>query len=350
MSEEMKQEQLTTVMNDIINFRSDPPSDIERFNIVLYSLKGFKKNEPTVDFIERLITELTIVVPLPKLTIDPFLDKVAQKLLNASEKMKINPDKFTKEEIENIVKPLIKNYDHISIIYDTHNNASKFLTKIVLKEDVRGTGFDSPNVKNLFELNTDQLQNQFIGSAGRQIGRTGHYLVVMIDDYEKVVKRNDITEEEYREFKHVFNLFDENNDGVILPKEFETIISKPGIKISWPSIVKFQKILFKDPNIGVQLEEFIDAGIKFGIFDHDDVIRRIFDLYCDDTDNDTLSLLGLKRMVNEHEVEPHKGDVNLLFKFAVDKTANVTFVEFRDFVRKGIKAGTIKLPSKVNQL
>merc|ERR1711957_456550 len=100
-------------------------------NIVLYSLKGFKKNEHTVAFIERFIEELDLMDPLPKIEMDPFLNKVAQKILNASEKMKINPDKLTEEEIQNIVKPLIKNYEYLNIIYDTHSNAHKLLTKIV---------------------------------------------------------------------------------------------------------------------------------------------------------------------------------------------------------------------------
>ena len=115
--------------------------------------------------------------------------------------------------------------------------------------------------------------------------------------------------------------------------------------------MKFQKLLFKDSNVtGANLDEFIDASIKFGVFDSDDVIRRVFDLYCDDAENDTLSLLGLKRIANELEHEPYKGDVNLLYKFAVDKTAGVTYIEFRDFIKKGLKSGTITLPNKEKNL
>lgn len=343
MSSPLKQEDLDTVINDIIAIRSEPETMIERFNIVLYSLKGFKKNESTVFFIEGFINELTNLDPLPRMEVDPFLGEVAQKILNASEKMKVNPEKFSESEINNIVKPLIKNYENLNIIYDTHTNASKFLTKIVLKEDSRGSGFDSPNVITLFDTSTN-----YIGGAGRLIGRTGHYLIVTIDKYDKIQKRTDISEEEYNRYKILFKTFDTDNDGILTPKEFEDIINQTGIKNSWPLILKFQKLLFaNDPNRGVNLEEFIDAIIKFGLFDNEDAIRRVFELYCDDTENDTISLLGLKRIANDLDVEPHKGDVNILYKFAVDKNTNVSWVEFRDFIKKGIKKGDIVIPKKL---
>jgi len=343
MKNHLSQKDLNTIMDDIITIRSNPKFMVERFNIVLYSLKGFKKNESTVYFIEKFIEELEIMEPLPEMKHDNFLSMVAQKLLIASEKMKKNPDKFTEDELQNILKPYIKNYETFNVFYDTHNNASKLLTKIVLKEDNKGTGFDSPNVLALFDETT-----AFIGSAGRLIGKTGHYLIVTVDEkYEKVQKRNDLSEEEFEEYKRLFKLFDIDDDGILTPKEFEEIMNKTGIKYTWPLIIKFQKLLFKDPKIGVNLNEFIDAIINFGLFENDDVIRRVFDLYRDDTENDTLSLNGLKRIANDLETEPHRGDVNLLYKFAVNKNASVTYTEFRDFIKKEIKKGNIILPKKL---
>ena len=341
MSDPIPQKDLDIVMNDIIGIRSEPETMIERFNIVLYSLKGFKKNENTVHFIERFIEELSLMAPLPKMQIDPFLGTVAKLILDASEKKKVNADKFTDEQIQDIVKPLINNYENLNIIYDTHLNSSKYLTKLVLKEDSKGTGFESHNVITLFDETTN-----LIGAAGRLVGRTGHYLIITIDKYDKIENRTDITKEEFNEFKRIFEMFDIDNDGFITPEEFKEIISK--IKFVWPLIGKFGKLLFeKNPAKGAHLNEFIDAILKFGLFENDDVIRRIFDLYCDDAENDTLSLLGLKRIANELETEPHRGDVSLLYKFAVDKNASVTYTEFRAYIKSEVKSGNIVLPKKL---
>lgn len=339
----ISQENLDIVMKDIIGIRSEPLTMIDRFNVVLYSLKGFKKNEETVIFIERFIEELGIMEPLPKMEIDPYLSTIADKIFKASEKMKVNPDRLSDHDLNDIIKPWIKNYQNLNIIYDTHSNPNKFLTKIVLKEDKEKSGFESPNVINLFDLSTTK-----IGAAGKQVGRTGQYLVVTVDQYDKVEKRDDITEEEYNEFKRLFNLFDTDHDGIITIKEFNEIINSTGVKFSWPLIIKFSKVLFdKDHRGGVTLDNFIDAIIKFGTFENDDVIRRIFELYYDDPENDTISMSGLRKITNDLEVEPYRGDMNLLYKFAQDKNTTVSYVEFRDYIKSEIKKGNIKLPKKL---
>lgn len=338
----VKEEDLETIINDIIDIRSDPSTMIERFNIVLYSLKGFKKNETTVYFIEQFIDGLSEMEPAPRLTIDPYLNKVAEKIQKAADKLKIDPDRLKEDQISDIVKPLIRNYEHLNIIYETHSNPTKFLTKYILNQE-RGANFESPNLIALFDSSSN-----FIGGSGLQVGRTGKYCIVSIDKYEPVKKRSDISEEEYNEYKRLFHLFDIDHDGIITPKEFDEICSQTGIKKSWPQIVKFGKILFeKDPKAGVDLDDFIDAIIRFGLFDNEDAIRRIFDLYCDDPENDTLSMVGLKRIANDLEVEPYRGDMNLLYKFAVDKNASVTYKEFRDYIKAEVRKGNIVLPQRI---
>jgi Ca2+-binding EF-hand superfamily protein len=334
---------LETVMKDIIAIRSEPKTMIEKFNIILYSLKGFKKNESTVYFLENFIHELNIMEPLPKFEIDPYLGMVAQKILDASEKKKVQPDKLSNDEINIIAKPYMRNYDQINLIYETHNSASKFLGKIVLREDPRGNGFESPTLSILFD---DSLTK--IGAAGRMIGKTGHYLILTVDNYEKYEKRSDLTDEEYSEYKRIFKLFDIDDDGILEVSEFNEIVNRPGVKASWPLIGVFQKLLFKNGAIdGANLNDFIDTIINFGLFDNDDVIRRIFNLYRDDVENDTLSLVGLRRVTNDLEIEPHKTDVNNWYRTAYDKNTFVTYKEFYDFIKKEQKAGRIALPRKL---
>jgi Ca2+-binding EF-hand superfamily protein len=337
----LPQNELDVVMKDIIDIRSNPKTMVERFNIVLYSLKGFKKNEATVAFIESFIEELQIMEPLPKIQIDPFLGMVAQKVLDASEKRKITPDKIPVDELNLIVKPFMKNHGQIRVIYDTHSSGAKFLTKIILKEDPKGHGFDNPLLEILFDESLTKL-----GSAGRMIGRTGHYLILAVEKYEKIEKRSDLTDEEFSEFKRIFKLFDIDDNGTLTPKEFDEIVNKPGVRASWPLISVFQKLLFVNDSEGASLDDFIDTCLSFGVFDSEDVIRRIFNLYRDDIENDTLSLTGLKRIVNDLEIEPYKSEVNLLHRFAYDKNTSATYKEFRDFIRTGIKNKTIVVPSK----
>lgn len=346
------EQDLNNVMNDIIDIRSNPTSMIERFNIVLYSLKGFKKNEATVFFIENLIEELAKLEPLPQMKIDPFLGTIAKKILNASEKLKINADKLSEHQINEIVKPYIKNYGHFNVLYDTHSSSTKFLTKSVLKDDVQKMGFDAPNITKIFDENVTT-----IGAGGRLVGKTGYYVIVMVDKYEKFEERTDINEKELKDIQQIFSMIDANKDDIITPDEFNQIANKTSVKFSWPGIAGFGKLLFrKDPKKGVTLNDFIDTIILYGSQNgnsqkgssqNDDWIRRIFDLYCDNYENDTISLEGLKKLANELEAEPYKGELNLLYKFAVDKNSVISFNEFRDHMKNEVKKGNIKIPKNL---
>lgn len=339
---------IQTVMKDINSFREDPKTMIERFNVVLYSLKGFKKNEQTVQFIEEFIEELNIMDALPPITLDPFLSMVAQKIQDAADKKNISPDKFEDDELVNITKPFMRNFgERIHVVCENHSSAAKFLVKAILKEDPkRGQGFENPF---LYTFTDAQLTK--MGGAGKMIGKTGHYLLIFVEKYEKFEKRGDLTDEEFKEFKRVFKLFDSDDNGTLTPEEFSEIVDKPGVRAQWPLINVFQKLLFSGGHeFGASLDEFIDACLDFGGLsstNNEDIIRRIFNLYRDDSDNDTLSLTGLKRIVNDLEVEPQMGEINLLHRFTYDKNIKTDYNEFRDFIKKGIKNGSIKMPIKL---
>jgi Ca2+-binding EF-hand superfamily protein len=300
-------------------------------------LKGFKKNESTVFFIEKLIEELKIMDPLPELKTDAYLGVIAQKILLVADKKKVQPDTLSDEELEEILKPLIKNYENFNVIFETHSTGSKLLTKLLVKE---GSSLESDHIIKLF----DESSN-YIGISGKMVGRTGYYVIVTVDKYEKIENRNDMSEEEFNEYKRLFRLFDTNLDGLIYLDEFNEVVTHPGVKALWPMISILGNFFFPKDRKSINLNEFIDSILLFTCLDNDDAIRRIWNLYCDDIDNDTLSLVGLKKLANDLEVEPHRNNINMIYKFAVDKNSMVTYKEFRDFIKSEVKKNNIKLPS-----
>jgi Ca2+-binding EF-hand superfamily protein len=402
---------LETIKNDIISIRSNPKSIISRFNIVLYSLKGFKNNEEITIFIERFIEDLSTRKSLPNLEIDPYLVNVANEILNESEKMNVNPDNLTVEEMNKIVNPFIKNYQNLNIIYDTHANPSKFLCKIILKSGEKGSGYSNPNINILFDESVSK-----IGAAEKNKGKLGHYLILFIDKYEKVnteteedketkpeINSNIVNENvleknsesnlnkdfnqeaDLLENKNFFQIFDSDNNGFIEPNEFNEIVTKTGIKNSWPLISKFGEILFsKNPNEGVNFEDFIEALITFEKNqteeenkkqegyevkeknengNEDIIIRKIFEVYCDDIERDSISLEGLKRIAIDLESETGTGngtkidsitntinnnnhEGNIFFKFAIEKNSLCNFIDFKNFIKNEIKNGNVKLLNK----
>lgn len=337
--------EIDTVFNDINDIRARPESMVSRFKTVLFSFKGFgKQTDQLALFIEDFIEKLPKMKKLPELKLVNELDLVAQALLEEYETTKTNLSSLPKRELDKIAKPFIKKYGKISVICDEQRQASLLLNKIILKKDEDKNVYGEKN-SNHIKLFDPLIK--YCGIAAKKIERINYYVIVVVDDFEKVKKFNAdlVSQKELDEYKELFDLFDEDKDGIIIPKDFNELLENLGIAKKMPSILKFGKY-FNDPKFkrGVDFDGFVEAIVEFGNMDKEEGIRRIFELYVDDFDQYTITLSGMKRIVKELNERDLQDQIHDLFKYAINKEVDLSYQEFKDFIDQGIKDGKIKIP------
>ena len=121
----------------------------------------------------------------------------------------------------------------------------------------------------------------------------------------KKVERPGLSSEEVDEIKQAFDLFDTNGTGKIDPKELKAAMQSLGFDSKNPTI--YQLIADLDTpeaerNGGISFEDFVDAiNDKLGDKESKEGIRRIFDLFIDDPNADTITLT-IRKSVLHHRV------------------------------------------------
>ena len=119
----------------------------------------------------------------------------------------------------------------------------------------------------------------------------------------KKVERPGLSTEEVDEIKQAFDLFDTNGTGKIDPKELKAAMQSLGFDSKNPTI--FQLIADLDTpeaakNGGIDFDNFVEAiNDKLGDKESKEGIRRIFDLFIDDPNSDTITLNSLKKIARE---------------------------------------------------
>ena len=119
----------------------------------------------------------------------------------------------------------------------------------------------------------------------------------------KKVERPGLSSEEVDEIKQAFDLFDTNGTGKIDPKELKAAMQSLGFDSKNPTI--YQLIADLDTpeaerNGGISFDDFVDAiNDKLGDKESKEGIRRIFDLFIDDPNADTITLSSLKKISKE---------------------------------------------------
>ncbi len=339
---------IETVLNDLNDMRARPETLVSRFKTVLFSFKGFGKQTDQLSlYIEDLIEKLPRMKKLSELKPATELDLVAQALLEEYEKNKTNISNLSRRDLDNFVKPYIKKFGKISVICEEQRQASLLLNKILLKKD------DDKNLygeKNSNHLKLFDPQIKYVGISVQKIERISFYVIVFVDEFEKVKKFNPdlVSPQELSEYRELFDLFDEDRDGLIIPKDFNEQLESIGVAKIMPCILKFAKY-FNDPKFrrGVDFDGFVEAIVEFGSLDDEEGIRRIFELYIDDVDQYTITLAGMKRIVKELNSSVLQDQIHDLFKYAINKDVDLTFQEFRDHILRGIQEGRIKIPKRI---
>ena len=154
----------------------------------------------------------------------------------------------------------------------------------------------------------------------------------------KRVERPGLSSEEVDEIKQAFDLFDTNGTGKIDPKELKAAMQSLGFDSKNPTISQLIADLDtpeSERNGGITFDDFVDAiNDKLGDKESKEGIRRIFDLFIDDPNADTITLSSLKKISKELGENMSDEELKDMLERASKNGVELTFEEFYDIMTK----------------
>ena len=154
----------------------------------------------------------------------------------------------------------------------------------------------------------------------------------------KRVERPGLSNEEVDEIKQAFDLFDTNGTGKIDPKELKAAMQSLGCDSKNPTIYQLIADLDtpeSEKNGGITFDDFVDAiNDKLGDKESKEGIRRIFDLFIDDPNADTITLSSLKKISKELGENMSDEELKDMLERASKNGVELTFEEFYDIMTK----------------
>ena len=315
------------VFNEINKFRENPLSVEKRLQSFKLGLSRLRANDPFIREIENFIKDLGNLRKNPPLELNETLCEAAQSQL----------DEFVRD---------IESYKN----YRSGDDLAGIVPRHYLKENpilFVDEGAEEPyEVLNKFLLNKlDPRQygrRTLCSSDYTQIGlahtlKDGDNYIICIFAYKKAKKHSDmpLPEGDLSELKQAFDLFDVNHEEEISPKDTVEAMKSLGYDKKNPELYRIMKELDTPENETIDFPLFANHIIN-AITDKysEDGIRTIFNLFVDDPKEDTVSIINLKKIIEELGEKPSQQEIDRLLEIKGSVNAKLTFDEFLDFMRR----------------
>ena len=147
-----------------------------------------------------------------------------------------------------------------------------------------------------------------------------------------------LSKEEEDEIRQAFDLFDTNSQGKIDPKELKAAMQSLGFDTKNPTIFQLISDLDTEENEqagGIDFETFITAiNDKLGDKESEEGLKRIFDLFIDNPDENTITLNSLKKISRELGENMSNEELKDMLARASKNGTELTFEEFYDIMTK----------------
>ena len=144
--------------------------------------------------------------------------------------------------------------------------------------------------------------------------------------------KDGLLDEEIEEIKRVFNKYDINKTGKINPKRFLKEMSSMGLDMKAPYIYKLMKEYDKEEiekNGGIPIDEVFKAiNNKLGNTESEDGVKKIFDLFKENPDDNILTLNGLKEIASSLGIKVSDEEIKNMLERASQSGEGLTFDEF----------------------
>ena len=330
------------VLTEINKFRENPLSVEKRLQSFKLGLSRLRANDPFIREIENFIKDLGNLRKNPPFELNDTLCEAAQSQLDEFIR---DPEGYKNyksgEELTGIVPRHYLKEGPMLITDDGAEEPYEVLNKFLLnKLDPRQFGR-----KTL--CSSDYTQ---IGLSHTQ--KDGDNYVICIFAYKKAKKQSDMAlpEGDLTELKQAFDLFDVNHEEEISPKDTVEAMKSLGYDKKNPELYRIMKELDTPDNETIDFPLFANHIIN-SITDKysEDGIRTIFNLFVDDPKEDTVSIINLKKIIEELGEEPSQREIDRLLDIKGSVNAKLTFAEFLDFMKKVYGEGNPNPEKKVQR-
>ena len=152
------------------------------------------------------------------------------------------------------------------------------------------------------------------------------------------VEKSGLSNDEVDEIRQAFDLFDTNGTGKIDPKELKAAMQSLGFDSKNPTIYTLIADLDTPEaakNGGVNFDDFVGSiNNKLGDKESKEGIHRIFELFIDDPNADTITLSSLKKISKELGENMSDEELKDMLERASKNGVELTFEEFYDIMTK----------------
>ena len=142
---------------------------------------------------------------------------------------------------------------------------------------------------------------------------------------------SEISPEIREKIKVAFNTFDTNATGRINPKEIKAAMEHLGQDTQNPTVYQLISLLdeSEDSNEGITLDEFIKAIYqKLGDNKSESGIKRLFEIFKDDPQADSIDLKALKKISQQLGENISEEDIEEMMKRISKGSNQLTFEQF----------------------
>ena len=154
----------------------------------------------------------------------------------------------------------------------------------------------------------------------------------------KKVERPGLSQDEVDEIRQAFDLFDTNQTGKIDPKELKAAMQSLGFDTKNPTIFQLIADLDTPDNVkkgGIDFDTFVEAiNNKLGDKETKEGIERIFNLFIDDPNQNSITLSSLRRIARELGEQMSSEELKDMLERASSNGQELSFEEFFDIMTK----------------
>ena len=315
------------VLTEINKFRENPLSVEKRLQSFKLGLSRLRANDPFIREIENFIKDLGNLRRNPPLELNDTLCEAAQSQLDAFVR---DPESYKNyrsgDDLIDIVPKHYLKENPVLIVDDGAEEPYEVLNKFLLnKLDPRQFGR-----KTLCSSDFTQI------GLGHTL-KDGDNYIICIFAYKKAKKHSDMAlpDGDLSELKQAFDLFDVNHEEEISPKDTVEAMKSLGYDKKNPELYRIMKELDTPDNETIDFPLFANHIINSITDKHsEDGIRTIFNLFVDDPREDTVSIINLKKIIEELGEKPSQQEIDRLLDIKGSVNAKLTFDEFLDFMRR----------------
>ena len=313
------------VIEEINSFRVKPTYIEKKLETFKTGLTRFKGNGAFVKEIENFIKSIGSMPKMTKVEQNDDLTKAAEEQL----KKFLSDSNYAKYVRGNNMQGKIPDayieQNCCLIADDGAETEADVPIKILLNK------MDKEKIGRQYLTNNDYTQ---IGVA-HGMNSDDENCVVIILAKSPAEEETPLPEGDLSELKQAFDLFDVNKIGKIDPKETVGAMKSLNFDMKNPELFKIMKELDTPSNTWVDFPTFATHIIgKISDKKTDAGLRTIFNLFVDDPNNDTITLLTLKRIVKDLGEEESEDEVDRLLKNKGAANAYLTFDEFKAYMKK----------------